>query len=72
VILVYQGALTLGASALTGAFSAAMVAAISATGGVLILGIALRLLELRRVRVANLLPALVLAPAIVAVLEAAR
>lgn len=70
VILVYQGALTLGASALAGAFSPAMIAAMSATGGVLILGIALRLLELRQVRVANLLPAIVLAPAVVAALEA--
>jgi uncharacterized protein len=70
VILVYQGALTLGASALAGAFSPAMIAAMSATGGVLILGIALRLLELRQVRVANLLPAIVIAPAVVAGLEA--
>ncbi|MGH2765790.1 MAG: DUF554 domain-containing protein [Actinomycetota bacterium] len=71
-ILVYQGALSLSASAVAGAFSDAMIAAMSAVGGVLILGIALRLLELREVRVANLLPALVLAPAAVAVLEALR
>jgi uncharacterized protein len=70
VILVYQGGLTLAASAVAGAFSDAMIAAMSATGGVLILGIALRLLDLRRVRVANLLPALVIAPSAVAVLEA--
>jgi uncharacterized membrane protein YqgA involved in biofilm formation len=69
-VLVYQGALTLSATAVAGAFSPAMIAALSATGGVLILGIALRLLELRQVRIANLLPALVLAPAAVAVLEA--
>jgi uncharacterized membrane protein YqgA involved in biofilm formation len=69
-VLVYQGVLTLSASAVAGAFSPAMIAAMSATGGVLILGIALRLLDLRQVRIANLLPALVLAPAIVAVLEA--
>jgi uncharacterized membrane protein YqgA involved in biofilm formation len=69
VILIYQGGLTLGASAFAGAFSDAMIAAMSATGGVLILGIALRLLDLRRVRVANLLPALVIAPAAVAMLE---
>jgi len=71
-ILVYQGSLSLSASALAGAFSDGMIAAMSAVGGVLILGIALRLLELREVRVANLLPALVLAPAAVAVLEAIR
>jgi uncharacterized protein len=70
VILVYQGALTLGSAALAGVFSPAMIAAMSAAGGVLILGIALRLLELRQVRVANLLPALAIAPAVVAGLEA--
>jgi uncharacterized membrane protein YqgA involved in biofilm formation len=69
VVLVYQGALTLFASAVAGAFSPAMIAGMSAVGGVLILGIGLRLLDLRRVRVANLLPALVLAPATVAVVE---
>jgi uncharacterized membrane protein YqgA involved in biofilm formation len=69
-ILVYQGALTLSASAAEGAFSASMIAAMSAVGGVLILGIALRLLDLRQVRVGNLLPALVLAPAAVALVEA--
>lgn len=71
-VLVYQGALTLGASAVEEAFTPAMIAGLSATGGVLILGISLRLLELRQVRVANLLPALVLAPAAVAVLQALR
>ncbi len=69
-ILVYQGGLSLSASAVAGAFSDAMIAAMSAVGGVLILGIGFRLLEVREVRVANLLPAVVLAPAAVAVIEA--
>ena len=71
-ILLYQGALTLLASAVAGAFSEVMIAAMSAVGGILILGIALRLLELRRVRVGNLLPAIVLAPATVAIIETLR
>ena len=71
-VLVYQGALTLSASAAAGGFSDSMIAAMSAVGGVLILGIALRLLDLRQVRVGNLLPALVLAPAAVAIVEATR
>lgn len=70
VILVYQGGLSLSASAVAGVFSDAMIAAMSAVGGVLILGISLRLLDLRQVRVANLLPAVVLAPAVVAAVEA--
>ena len=71
-ILVYQGSLSLAASAVAGAFSAAMIAALTAAGGVLIMGIGLRLLELREIRVGNLLPALVLAPATVAVMQALR
>jgi uncharacterized membrane protein YqgA involved in biofilm formation len=68
-VLVFQGALTLAATAAAGAFSPATIAAMTATGGVMIGGIGLRLLDLRQVRVANLLPALVLAPVAVAVAE---
>lgn len=68
-VLVYQGALTLSASWASAVFSEPMVAALTAAGGILIIGIGLRLLELREVRVANLLPALVLAPASIAVVE---
>jgi uncharacterized membrane protein YqgA involved in biofilm formation len=68
-ILLFQGTLSLSASAIAGAFSPAMIAVMSAVGGTLILAIGLRLLELRRIRVGNLLPALILAPVAVAVFE---
>jgi uncharacterized membrane protein YqgA involved in biofilm formation len=42
----------------------------SATGGVLIMGISLLLLELKQVRIANLLPAVVIAPLVVIALAA--
>jgi uncharacterized membrane protein YqgA involved in biofilm formation len=71
-ILVYQGALSLAAGLGAGAFSPAMISAMTAVGGVMILAIGLRLLELKTIRVANLLPALVLAPATVAVMQALR
>ena len=45
---------------------------LTATGGVLIMGIALILLELKQVRVANLLPAIAIAPLIVIGLQAAN
>lgn len=61
-ILVYQGGLSLGAAAVQSAFTPITVAALTAAGGILILAIGLRLLELKEIRVANLLPALVLAP----------
>jgi uncharacterized membrane protein YqgA involved in biofilm formation len=65
-ILVIQGGIALGAGALDGVLTEPMIDALAATGGVLLLGVATRLLELKRIRVANLLPALVIAPLLVA------
>lgn len=45
-----------------------MLDEMTAAGGVLMLGIGLLLLDLKRIRVANLLPALILAPALVVLL----
>jgi len=70
VILVYQGGLSLLAGLAQHALSDPMIAEMSATGGVLIIAIGLLLLDIKRIRVANLLPALVIAPAIVALLTA--
>jgi uncharacterized protein len=61
-VLVVQGGIALGAGTLEGVLTDPMIAAMNAAGGVLILGIGLRLLDVREIRVANLLPALLLAP----------
>jgi hypothetical protein len=45
-----------------------MIGEISAAGGVLIIGLGLVLLEIKRLRVANYLPALLIAPLVVALL----
>ena len=66
-VLVLQGALTLGASLFQNILTDAMVTELTATGGVLLLGIGLLLLEIKQLRVANFLPALVVAPLLVAV-----
>ena len=68
-VLVYQGALTLGASVFQTILSDAMMTEMTATGGVMILGIGLLLLEIKQVRVANFLPALAIAPLLVALWE---
>ena len=72
-ILVYQGGLSLAASAVAGAVadpaSSPAIAAVTAAGGVLIVSIGLRLLRVREVRVGNLLPALLLAPVVVLAIE---
>jgi uncharacterized protein len=73
VILVYQGGLSLLAaqvnSLFTEALRDAMMAEMTAVGGVLLIGIAISsLLEIKQIRVGNFLPALIIAPIIVAVL----
>lgn len=69
-VLVVQGSLTLGAGALAPLLSdQAMMVESYAAGGVMLLGLGLRLLNLVKVRVANLLPALVAAPALVGVVR---
>lgn len=69
-LLVYQGGITMLAGFAEMVLTAPMIAEMSATGGVLILAIGLLLLDLKRIRVANLLPALLIAPLIVAALQA--
>lgn len=71
VILVYQGGLSLLAQQAQGVFTDPMITEMSAVGGVLLLGIAVSsLLEIKPIRMANFLPALVIAPLIVAALAA--
>jgi uncharacterized protein len=65
-VLAVQGSLTLGASSPEPLVTDAMISATTATGGVLIFSLGLVLLELREVRVANMLPALLVAPLLVA------
>ena len=65
-VLVVQVTLTL-AGAFFGAFmDEPMILALTSTGGVLLLGLGLVLLDLKEVRVANMLPALAFAPLLIA------
>lgn len=70
VVLVYQGALTLSASWVRPLLTEAMITEMSAVGGLLILGIGLTMLDIKRLPVANLLPAIFVAPVLVAVSKA--
>lgn len=60
-ILVYQGLLTLSSTWIEPFISEAMLTEISATGGALIIMIGINLLQLRTLKTANYLPAIVLA-----------
>jgi uncharacterized membrane protein YqgA involved in biofilm formation len=58
----WQGLLTVLGAVLGTLLSGALIASITATGGVLLLGVGLRLLDIRQVAVGDLLPALLIAP----------
>jgi len=61
IVFIYQGALTYMAKYLQSVLSEPVIAEMSAAGGVALLGIAINLLGLKRVKVGNLLPSLVYA-----------
>jgi hypothetical protein len=68
----WQGLLTLLAVGLGTFMSTAVIASITTTGGILMLGIGLRVLNIRQVNVGNMLPALVVAPLITLALAGIR
>jgi uncharacterized membrane protein YqgA involved in biofilm formation len=71
VVFLYQGGLSLMAFQAQAVITEPMMKEMTATGGILLLGIAISsLLEIKPIRVGNFLPALVIAPLIVAVLYA--
>ena len=69
-ILVIQGTLTLTGFFLGAVMPAAQISALTATGGLLLVGIGLRLLRIRDVPVGDLLPALIVAPLLTALITA--
>lgn len=70
VILVYQGGLAAGASAFAGLLTDAQLREMNAVGGLLLVGVGLKLLQIRDVRVADYLPAIAVAPLLVAAITA--
>ncbi|MBB6626292.1 DUF554 domain-containing protein [Nocardioides sp. KIGAM211] len=64
-VVVVQGSLTVAGFFLGDVLPDPHLAALTATGGLLLVGVALRLLRIREIPVADLLPALVVAPLLV-------
>jgi uncharacterized membrane protein YqgA involved in biofilm formation len=72
VVLTYQGGLSLLAAQLQSVMTTTMMNEMTATGGVLLLGISISsLLEIKPIRVGSFLPALFVTPLIVAILNLA-
>ena len=57
-LLLYQGGLTLLSGQLGGIFTAIMITEITAAGGILLIGLGINILEIKKIRIFNLLPAL--------------
>lgn len=71
VVLIYQGGISLLASQVQSVVSPAMMNEMTAVGGILLLAIAISsLLEIKKIRTGNFLPALLIGPIVVAVLVA--
>ena len=66
-VLLLQGGLSLGAGAFEDVLTGEPLDALTSAGGVLIIGISLKLLDLTDVKVGNFLPALVFAPVLVGI-----
>lgn len=71
-VLVVQGGFAAAAFLLRDVMDPVTILAVSSAGGIILLGVALRLLDLKAVRVASFLPALVLAPLLVRLAAAVR
>jgi uncharacterized protein len=71
-VLVVQGSITAFGAALGDVLPDAQLAAITAAGGLMLVGVALRLLRIREIAVADLLPGLLVAPLLVGAVAAFR
>ena len=68
-VLVYQGSISMLASLVEPVLTAPVLNNVTALGGILIAALGLNLLKVTDIRVANLLPGLLLVPVIMAILS---
>jgi hypothetical protein len=71
-VLLYQGTITLLAGYLPGVLDEAMITEMTATGGLIIIGIGIKLLDLKDLPLANFVPAIGVAPVILALIPILR
>ncbi len=58
-LIIYQGSITLFASFITAHLGNALIVELSAVGGLLLMGLALSLLDIKHIRISNMLPSLI-------------
>jgi uncharacterized membrane protein YqgA involved in biofilm formation len=59
-MLVYQGGLTLFSAYVEEYFTEAIISDLSATGGIMLIGLGINILEIKHLRILNMVPALVI------------
>jgi uncharacterized membrane protein YqgA involved in biofilm formation len=69
-ILVVQGGIALLAFLVAGAFDAVTILVLTSLAGIILLGVGLRLLDVKQVRLANFLPGLIVAPLLIRLFDA--
>jgi uncharacterized membrane protein YqgA involved in biofilm formation len=67
-LFIFQGAITLLAACSRTFFTEALIKELSAVGGILLLGLGIKMLEIKDINVANLLPSLIIVPIIASLL----
>ncbi|HEX3011651.1 MAG TPA: DUF554 domain-containing protein [Syntrophomonadaceae bacterium] len=68
-VLIYQGSISLGAAVIKPLLTDPMLNNITALGGIIIAGLGLNLLGLTRIKVANILPGIIVVPLLMALLK---
>jgi uncharacterized membrane protein YqgA involved in biofilm formation len=71
-ILVVQGGIALGAFLVAGFFDPVTILVLTSLAGIILMGVGLRLLDLKQVRLANFLPGLLVAPLLIRLFDAVR
>lgn len=61
-LLIYQGGISLLAEFMSGFMTESMIGDLTATGGILLIGLAVNILEIKKIKVVNMLPALIFVP----------
>ena len=69
-ILIVQGGIALGAFLVAGLIDPVTILVLTSLAGIILIGVGLRLLELKQVRLANFLPGLIVAPLLVRLFDA--
>jgi uncharacterized membrane protein YqgA involved in biofilm formation len=69
-VLAYQGGISLIAANLNSIITDTMMSELTATGGILLMGVGISsILEIKKIRVGNFLPAIIIAPLLVYILS---